>query len=224
MMRFLLIDTCGAEGSIALAEDGRVVASDTLPGRSASERLVPAIRQMLEAAGWGLGELAAIGVVHGPGSFTGVRVGLSAAKGLSEAGRIPLIAVSRLALLAAAAKVDGKVCAVLDAGRGEFYCGSYIGRRKINEALLTAEEVATAAADGAAVVVCEQHVVDTLGTVGVRLVSEPAAGGALPFVTEKVAANEFDNAATVDANYLRRTDLEIFAKNAPLNAAKGAGR
>jgi tRNA threonylcarbamoyladenosine biosynthesis protein TsaB len=46
-------------------------------------------------------ELAAVVVVHGPGSFTGVRVGLSAAKGLSEAGGVPLVAVSRLALLAA---------------------------------------------------------------------------------------------------------------------------
>src|SRR5690349_5180126 len=120
MMRLLLIDTCGAEGSVALAEvEGtpRVVASEVLPGRSASERLVPVIRTLMETEGWDLRDLAAIGVVHGPGSFTGVRVGLSAAKGLSEAGQVPLVAVSRLALLAAAAgEVRGQVCSALDTG------------------------------------------------------------------------------------------------------------
>ena len=59
---------------------------------------MPAIRRLLEARGWKLGELSAVVVVHGPGSFTGVRVGLSAAKGLSEAASIPLIAVSAACL------------------------------------------------------------------------------------------------------------------------------
>ena len=121
MTRVLLIHTAGAEGTVALAEEARVVASAVLPGRSSSERLVPEVRGLLEGAGWKLGELAAIAVVSGPGSFTGVRVGVSAAKGLSEAGGVPLIAVSRLALLAAASGTAGLVHAVLDAGRGEFY-------------------------------------------------------------------------------------------------------
>ena len=104
VMRFLLIDTCGSEGSVALADTElaeAVVAAEVLPGRTASERLVPAVRRVMEARGWRLRDLTAVVVVHGPGSFTGVRVGLSAAKGLSEAGGVPLIAVSRLALLAA---------------------------------------------------------------------------------------------------------------------------
>ena len=66
---------------------------------------MPAVRRLMEASGFRLNELAAVVVVHGPGSFTGVRVGVSAAKGLSEAGGVPLIAVSRLALLAG--RVDG---------------------------------------------------------------------------------------------------------------------
>src|ERR1700716_493329 len=124
-MRILLIHTVGGEGSIALADTevaGALVAKEGLPGRTSSERLVPTVRRLMEGLGWRLGELAAVVVVHGPGSFTGVRVGLSAAKGLSEASGVPLIAVSRLALLAAS--VDGgkgEVHAVLDAGRGEFY-------------------------------------------------------------------------------------------------------
>jgi tRNA threonylcarbamoyladenosine biosynthesis protein TsaB len=222
MMRLLLIDTCGAEGSVALAEgEGtpRVIASQVLPGRSASERLVPAIRRLMEAEGWALKELVAIGVVHGPGSFTGVRVGLSAAKGLSEAGEVPLVAISRLALLAAAAgEVHGKVCAVLDAGRGEFYCGVYEGRRRGSESLLTIEELAVTAEHTETLVVCEQRVADALGSLGPRLVEEPRAADALRIVAARVLAGELDDTDTIDANYLRRTDLEIFTKQAKLVA------
>ncbi|WP_051978832.1 tRNA (adenosine(37)-N6)-threonylcarbamoyltransferase complex dimerization subunit type 1 TsaB [Edaphobacter aggregans] len=214
-MKLLLMDTCGMEGSVALAEGGAVVSSESLPGRSASERLVPVVREMMKAAGWRLRELAGIVVVHGPGSFTGVRVGVSAAKGLSEAGGVGVIAVSRLAVLAAAAgEAAGQVCAVMDAGRGEFYCGVYVGRRCVREALLSGEAVAAAVADASAVVVCEARVAEALSALKPRLVAEPVAGDALQFAVERIAAKQFDDVATLDANYLRRTDAEIFAKPA----------
>ena len=211
-MHFLLIDTCGSEGSVALADTAladAVVAVEVLPGRTASERLVPAVRRVMEACGWRLAELTAVVVVHGPGSFTGVRVGLSAAKGLSEAGGVPLIAVSRLALLAACAEGD-VVHAVLDAGRGEFYFGEYAGRECLREALLTGEEVLSAA--GATVMVCETKVAEALADLKPRVVAEPRAEDALPFAVERAVAGGFDDAALLDANYLRRTDAEIFAK------------
>lgn len=214
-MRLLLIDTCGSEGSIALAEgeSPKLVASELLPGRSASERLVPAIRQEMESKGWKLSDLTAIVVVHGPGSFTGVRVGLSAAKGLCEAARIPLIAVSRLALVAhAARKPEEEVCAVLDAGRGEFYCGLYRGWQKISESLLSAEEVVKVAERGPALVTFEPRVAEALSALGPHLVGEPKADDPLQFALERIARKEFDDLVTIDANYLRRTDLEIFAK------------
>lgn len=218
-MRFLLIDTCGSEGSVALADTAladAVVAVEVLPGRTASERLVPAVRRVMEVAGWRLGDLTAVVVVHGPGSFTGVRVGLSAAKGLSESGAVPLIAVSQLALLAASA--EGEVVhAVLDAGRGEFYFGEYSGHECLREVLLTGEEV-LAAATGATVVVCEAKVAEALAELKPRLVAEPRAEDTLPFAVERAAVGRFDDAALLDANYLRRTDDEIFAK--PKSAAR----
>src|ERR1700712_3943639 len=115
-MRLLLIDTCGATGTVALADTALsipIAATEILPGRSASEQLIPVIRTLLEAQGWKVNELTAMVVVNGPGSFTGLRVGLSAAKGLSEASGVPLIAISRLAVLAAG---PGRQCAALDAG------------------------------------------------------------------------------------------------------------
>jgi len=207
-MRFLLIHTAGAEGSVALATEAGVVLSEVLPGRSSSEWLVPAVRRLMESAGWTLGDLTAVVVVHGPGSFTGVRVGLSAAKGLCEAGGAPLIAVSRLALLAAAGDAAH---ALLDAGRGEFYYGEYAERRSVREALLHQDEVRTAVAAGV-VAVCEAKVAEAFGGLNLRIVEEPLAGIALPFAVERAMAGDFDDVAVVDANYLRRTDLEIFAK------------
>jgi tRNA threonylcarbamoyladenosine biosynthesis protein TsaB len=217
-MRILLIDTAGSEGSVALADTEfapAVVATEVLPGRTSSERLVPAVRRLMEGRGWRLRELAAVVVVHGPGSFTGVRVGLSAAKGFSEAGEVPLIAVSRLALLAAAC-VDGgggPVHAVLDAGRGEFYYGEYVGRSRVREGLMKEQDVVAAVAGGV-VVACEAKVAEALGRLGPRMVDEPSAGDSLPFALERIAAGDFDDVATLDANYLRKTDAEIFAKPA----------
>jgi tRNA threonylcarbamoyladenosine biosynthesis protein TsaB len=215
-MRILLIHTAGAEGSVALADTEAVpavVATEVLPGRSSSERLVPAVRRLLEAFGWKLGELSAVVVVHGPGSFTGVRVGVSAAKGLSEAAGVPLIAVSRLALLAASVDADGEmVHAVLDAGRGEFYYGEYVGRRCVRERLIRGDELATVR--GGVVVVCEAKVAEALVALKPRVVEEPSAGDALPLALERIGVGKFDDAATLDANYLRQTDAEIFAKPA----------
>ena len=217
-MRILLIHTAGNEGSVALADTAfpeAIVATEILPGRTSSEKLVPAIRRLLDARGWKLGELAAVVVAHGPGSFTGVRVGLSAAKGLSEAANVPLIAVSRLALLAAS--VDGggaPVHAVLDAGRGQFYYGEYAGRRCVREALLSLQDLLETAVGGT-VVVSEAKVAESLAGISIHRTDEPHAGDALPFALDRIASGDFEDAATLDANYLRRTDLEIFAKPTP---------
>lgn len=207
-MRLLLIDTCGAQGSVALAEDAAVVATELLPGRSASERLVAVIRSLLENQGWRLAELAAIGIVHGPGSFTGVRVGLSAAKGLSEASGVPLLAISRLALLTRGRE---SALAALDAGRGEFYLGRYGADRCRQEGLATQEELRVAVGDEE-LIVCEAKLAEAL--VGMRLcvVPEPMATDALGIVLRRIEAGQFEDVATLDANYLRRTDEQLFAR------------
>ena len=210
-MRLLLIHTCGAEGLVALAEDAYILAVELLPGRSSSENLLPAVRRLMEARSWRVGELAAIAVVNGPGSFTGVRVGLSAAKGLCEAGGVGMLAMSRLALVAAslAASLDaqGEVLAVLDAGRGEYFCGVYAAGVRVSEQLLRAEEVA-ALRQQRRVVTCEARVAESLGE-GVDLVAEPGPERMLAMALSRIEGGEWSDVATVDANYLRRTDAEI---------------
>src|SRR5947209_20476315 len=103
-MILLAIDTCGPAGSVALGRmvSGAIetIAQKELAGRTYSATLVAAVGELLKGQGMGLCEIGCIVVVNGPGSFTGVRVGLSAAKGLAEGTGIPLVAVSGLAVLA----------------------------------------------------------------------------------------------------------------------------
>ena len=206
-MRLLLINTCGGEGVVALADEAGVLAAEPLPGRGTSEALMPAVRRLFAGVSFGVGDLDAVGVVNGPGSFTGVRVGLSAAKGLCEAGGVGMVAMSRLALVAAAVEAED-VVAVLDGGRGEFYCGVYCGGERVSEELLRGEEARASMAGGVAVT-CEARVAERLG---VRLEAEPGAEAMRAMVLRRIETGAWSDVATVDANYLRRTDAELLVQ------------
>lgn len=78
----------------------------------------------------------------------------------------------------------------------------------------------TTASAGGVVVVCEAKVAEALARLSPRVVDEPAAADALPIALERIAARDFDDVETIDANYLRRTDAEIFAKTAAQRAAQ----
>src|SRR5271157_6041406 len=105
----LAIDTCGPSGSVALGRlSGQfveILGQIELAGRSYSATLVAAVEELLVRGGVTLREVGAIVAVNGPGSFTGVRVGLSAVKGLAEGAQIRVLAVSRLEVFAAASGV-----------------------------------------------------------------------------------------------------------------------
>jgi len=213
-VRVLLIDTCGDEGSVALSDGAAIVAVERLPARGSSSALLPAIGQLLEVKGWVLAELDGIGVVTGPGSFTGVRVGLAAAKGLCEAAGIPLIGVSRLEALAGAAKMDAGV-AVLNAGRGEFYV-RVVGA-EAREVLCGMEDL-RGLAEGGKVVIAEEKLVEMLAELRPSLVTV-SVEDALPLVLRDLQSGAVD-AAMVDANYVR-SEQQIYAK--PKVVAESAG-
>jgi len=120
-MNVLALDAASPDPGVALLAAG-VIFEERLPGdRQASERLLPAIARCLERAGIPLDACVRIAVCSGPGSFTGLRVGLSTAWGLGRAREIAVEAVSTLECLANAARAEGiaQVTAALDAGRGE---------------------------------------------------------------------------------------------------------
>src|SRR5580698_9854146 len=158
----LAINTSGSTASVALGvvdlRGVKVVATAELAGRTYSARLIPEIAALLESRQATPRDIEAIVVVSGPGSFTGIRVGLSTAKGLAEGAGIPLIAVSRLALLANASGLP-HVLAAVDAGRGEYYVGEYRNGDNLGEVLLSGEEtIAMAKKPGAGVLVCDESV------------------------------------------------------------------
>jgi tRNA threonylcarbamoyladenosine biosynthesis protein TsaB len=120
-MNILALDTAGPNPSVAVLADDRFV-EVPLPGdRRASEVLLPAVARALDAAGLRLGDCARIVVGAGPGSFTGLRVGLATAWALGRALGRPVEAVSTLEAIAEAARPWGRprVAVFLDAGRGE---------------------------------------------------------------------------------------------------------
>lgn len=213
-MRLLLIDTCGDVGGVALSEGETIAASETLPERGSSSALLPAVSRLLKGKGWALAGLGGVGVVAGPGSFTGVRVGLSAAKGLCEAANLPLAAVSRLAVLVEAAALE-RGCAVLDAGRGEYYVRFVRHSDKAQDVLCPRENL-LARAEGHRVVIAEPKLVESLADLSpeLRLLGLEHA---LP-VMLRVLREGGSDVATTDANYVRG-ESDIYAK-APAAQAK----
>ncbi|MGA8531067.1 MAG: tRNA (adenosine(37)-N6)-threonylcarbamoyltransferase complex dimerization subunit type 1 TsaB [Acidobacteriaceae bacterium] len=211
-MNFLSIDTCGALGSVALARldgDLAILGQMEIPGKTYSAQLVPAIRDLLAHHNIALPDLAAIIVTSGPGSFTGIRIGLSTAKGLAEAHSIPLLAVSRLAVLAHKAQTTA---AALDASRHEFYLRE--GTTELLLAVATFSQRATAL--GSQLAACEASVQAIAADA--TLVDPPTAADALRHALARLSAGDFDDPLTLDGNYLRRSDAEIFSKPA-LSAA-----
>lgn len=215
--RLLLIDTCGEGAGVAVSAAEEVLASAALPRSGGSAEIVSAVAGVLREAQFALAELDGIGVVSGPGSFTGVRVGMAAAKGLAEAAAVRMIAVSRLAVLAEAAGVrDGWV--VFDAGRGEFYAMGVADGVAGAEQLMRAE-VLREAATNAEVTVAEERVEETLRAagVGVRLRRLQVVDALRPVL--RVLRSGSAEMSLGDANYVRR-ESDIYAAKGAASAGK----
>ena len=131
-MRILGLDTSISVASVALTEDGRIVAEDFSPRQGTAEGsaarsnhaeiILPLIDSVLQRAGIGLSDVTGIAVSIGPGSFTGVRIGLSTVKGLAYGTGVPAIGISTLQAIAARVSgFEGMVCPILDARKGEVY-------------------------------------------------------------------------------------------------------
>lgn len=126
-MWMLALETATPAASVALLRDGQVIVEHNERSRRRhAESLVPTIEALLEEQGLGAVDLGAVACGKGPGSFTGLRIGLSTAKGLAQALRLPLITVSTLDTLAAAAFFPGGLVApLLDAKQGHIYAAFY---------------------------------------------------------------------------------------------------
>lgn len=126
-MFVLGIDTATPVTSVAAGSEAGVLAAMAVRNdRAHAELLAPMVRQVLEHAGLDHTALAGIAVGTGPGLFTGLRVGISSAKALAQAWRLPVVPVPSLDLLAFACRHGGRlVCAAIDGRRGELFSASY---------------------------------------------------------------------------------------------------
>jgi tRNA threonylcarbamoyladenosine biosynthesis protein TsaB len=222
-MLLLVTDTSGKHGSVALARAVsesnvvEVIESVPLAGGTFSAQLVPQIADLLAKHGFGKTEIGAFIVVSGPGSFTGLRVGLAAVKALAEILHKPIVPVSLLEAVALAAGTQGKVVAALDAGRGEVYAGEYRmagdGAQMVFEQLLPRDEF-LALAQGSTVATPDEALAAAARAAGIAVVvaASPGAQMIARLGWRKLRAGETVSPEQLEANYIRRSDAEIFAK------------
>ena len=133
-MRVLAFDTATPATTVALADGETVLERRDDPPAGArprhTSRLLPMIAQLLEEAGCGWDQLDRVVVGVGPGTFTGLRIGVATARALAQARGLELVGVSTLESLALGSDADA-VCAVLDARRGEVFAAAWRERRQV---------------------------------------------------------------------------------------------
>jgi tRNA threonylcarbamoyladenosine biosynthesis protein TsaB len=227
-MLLLAVDTSGKQGSIALARCGagescagveiEIVEVVPLTGGTFSAQLVPQIAALLEKHGHSKSDLGGFAVVSGPGSFTGLRVGLAAIKALAEVLNQPIAAVSLLEAVASSGAARGRVLAVLDAGRGDVYAGDYELDPKVqmhSERLLSREEFVAEAA-GKAVVTPDATLAEIARAAGIPVerIEYPSSGVIARLGWEHLRRGQTTSPEELEANYIRHSDAEIFAKPA----------
>lgn len=126
--RILAIDTATEACSVAIYNQGETLAHFELCAREHTQRILPMVQQILAEAGLSLTQLDALAFGRGPGSFTGVRIGIGMAQGLSLGAELPLLPVSTLQTMAQGAyRLTGadNVLAAIDARMGEVYWGEF---------------------------------------------------------------------------------------------------
>ena len=126
-MKLLMIDTSTIVATAAVLDEDRLIAETIVNYKKKhSEKMLPSIDHMLQDSGLKLGDIDVFGVVNGPGSFTGLRIGMATAKGFAQALGKPMVTVSTLETLAANVCVtDAAICPIVDAQRGQVYAALY---------------------------------------------------------------------------------------------------
>jgi tRNA threonylcarbamoyladenosine biosynthesis protein TsaB len=233
-VRILALDTCDARGGLALLQDSSVLHIE--PHTTAEDYsiwLIPATARLLSSAKLTLGEIELYAAAAGPGSFTGVRVGLTAVKAWSEVFSTPIAAVSRLEALATRSTGSAPfVAATVDARRNQIFAALYgrdeatltrVGDDQViapNEFLdwcaaqarsnridwvstdascvTSADLWRTREASGEMIEQVSAFLAPSIGQIGYRLAQQ----------------NKLSDALSLDANYVRRCDAELFRKGA----------
>lgn len=221
MSKLLFIETSTALCSTALAENGRIISTRKSSEPRAHASLTAVfVKEMLDEAGWKVSDLDAVCVSKGPGSYTGLRVGVSTAKGLCFGGGVPLIAVDTLEILAhqaiEAGLPDGckAILPMVDARRMEVYTAVFspTGERQTDISPVVLDETSFAdlfasgpvavigdAAEKASSVLCHSG-----RNKGTFVQCNPEASAMLAPAMAKFAKKEFEDIAYFEPFYLKQ--------------------
>jgi|SRR6185312_5868726 len=213
-MLLLAIDTSGKQGGITLARgtdsETDLIESAPIPGGTFSAELIPQIAEMLLRQNLSVADLTGLVAVTGPGSFTGLRVGLTAVKGLAEALKIPISAVSSLEVLLAAAEDQNGMIGLLDAGRGEVYAAIQKDN-EFTETLLSGDEaIDVARRERLRLVISDGALASKFPRA--QLISYRSSEVAATLGARKLRAGNTVDVLALDANYIRKSEAEYMQK------------
>ncbi|HXV82874.1 MAG TPA: tRNA (adenosine(37)-N6)-threonylcarbamoyltransferase complex dimerization subunit type 1 TsaB [Candidatus Binatia bacterium] len=238
-MRIVGIDTATSAASVALIDQGQLIAERTYAGHDCigvgkerngkgnhAETLLPLIESLFESTQTSLEDISGLALSIGPGSFTGLRIGLSTVKGLAYGWQIPVVGVSTLwAHAARVTDYEGLICALLDARKEEFYAALFqrsaeVVHRVTEDTLGSAATVTEMirrfqndapcllAGDGADVY---KRFLSDFG--GVRLLEAAAcptvAAAVARLSEERFRSNEVDDVGALTPVYIRRSEAEF---------------
>ena len=218
------VETSAMQGGVALVGDEGLISEYTLSVQAThSERLLPAIDRMLREAGVGLDALSGLAVSIGPGSFTGLRIGLSTIKGLAYSTGLPVVGVPTLEALAWSVPFAGwQICPVLDARKQEVYAALF---RYENGTLVRVMEDTALAPEALCARIRRRTIFlgDGLAAYGAlfqrllgdrMMVPPPASRGSRPACVadlgrERLIRGERDPADSLVPRYLRPSEAEL---------------
>ncbi len=225
-MNILAFETSGMAASVALMKENRIVGEMTVSTRlNHSEKLMPMIDELLEKTETSIKEIDALAVGTGPGSFTGIRIGVSTAKGLALALGIPVAAVSSLKVLACNGMYsDMLVCPIMDARRNQVYSGIFRWEgvelvEVLKEDAYDFEELLFVLKNKDCPVLFLgqdvekfkgqiNEVLDEKGIAAMPQANFPRAASVAGLAIKKIEENELENAFTLRPVYLRQAEAE----------------
>lgn len=209
-VRIVGLDTTSEFGSLALVEDGEAI--EELPLHSPDgfgHVLFPQLARLMDRHGWSHESVTGYVAGAGPGSFTGVRVGLSAVKGLAEAAGARAAGVSNLRAVACYGSAPLRA-AFFDARRGEIYAGLFDGGlRPVGEEVVTALPGWLGSLPREAQIITHQRELFASALAGRDVVEAPRL---LAATLARLGAEELQDPIALDANYVRRSDAELHWK------------
>jgi tRNA threonylcarbamoyladenosine biosynthesis protein TsaB len=233
-MLLLALDTCDSRGSVAILQDDRVLGLEIHASQEDySSWLLPAVRRLLDAHGLSFADLSAYAVAAGPGSFTGLRVGLTTVKAWSEVYGQPIATVSRLEALATYNASRSLFVAVFtDARRSQLFGALYrrgeSGLQRLEEELVTSPTnfldwvVATAGSERVEWISTDPQCLTATTQWPSRMAKAETIRVMAPVLAPAVGRlgyraaqdNRLIDALALDANYVRRSDAELLWKGA----------